>query len=314
MPLYPTLEDLNFDNLAQAQQYKPVTATTTTTQLPPPSSAPSSSTAPPAYPAPGAFPHGGSTLYPSLGEFMGLDVSHQNIKSIMPEHVGHEVIRSSTVASGAAGTGVVVAPITGSENMGVLRAEVQQGVRPVVLCKDNDGKVGIRVQHVDKGVFVSLVACNSPAAMAGLRFGDQLLQINGETIAGYDRSKVMGLIKKAAGERITFAVRDRPFERTITLQKDSTGHVGFIFKDGKITKIVEDSSAARNGLLTEHNLLEINGQNVVGLKDKERLEILRTSGGSVTLTIIPSFIYEHMVKCMKESLIRREMDHSIPDV
>ena len=50
------------------------------------------------------------------------------------------------------------------------------------------------------------------------------------------------------------------------MHKDSTGHVGFIFKNGKITSIVKDSSAARNGLLTEHNICEVNGQNVIGLK------------------------------------------------
>merc|ERR1719193_1308818 len=99
-----------------------------------------------------------------------------------------------------------------------MRAEVQQGVRQIVVCKDQEGKVGIRVQHVDKGVFVSLVTKNSPASLSGLRFGDQIIQINGITIAGYDRSKVMGLIKAAPGDRITLAVRDRPFERTITLQ------------------------------------------------------------------------------------------------
>ncbi len=58
----------------------------------------------------------------------------------------------------------------------------------------------------------------------------------------------------------------RPFERTITMQKDSTGHIGFVFKEGRITAIVKDSSAARNGVLTEHQLVEVNGQNVVGMK------------------------------------------------
>ena len=58
----------------------------------------------------------------------------------------------------------------------------------------------------------------------------------------------------------------RPFERTITMQKDSTGHIGFVFKENKITHIVKDSSAARNGVLIDHHLVEINGQNVVGLK------------------------------------------------
>jgi len=58
----------------------------------------------------------------------------------------------------------------------------------------------------------------------------------------------------------------RPFERTITLQKDSAGTVGFVFKENKITAIVKDSSAARNGLLTDHHMVEVNGQNVIGLK------------------------------------------------
>jgi len=58
----------------------------------------------------------------------------------------------------------------------------------------------------------------------------------------------------------------RPFERTITLQKDSAGTVGFVFKENKITAIVKDSSAARNGVLIEHHMVEVNGQNVIGLK------------------------------------------------
>ena len=50
------------------------------------------------------------------------------------------------------------------------------------------------------------------------------------------------------------------------MQKDSANHVGFAFKDGQIKQIVKDSSAARNGLLTDHYLTEVNGQNVIGLK------------------------------------------------
>lgn len=53
------------------------------------------------------------------------------------------------------------------------------------------------------------------------------------------------MIKKAPSERITFAVRDRPFERTITMQKDSSNHVGFSYNNGKIKAIIKDSSAAR---------------------------------------------------------------------
>ena len=54
----------------------------------------------------------------------------------------------------------------------------------MILCKDGQGKVGLRVQTYKKGVFVSLVVPGSPAAMAGLKFGDQLLTLGNSELAG----------------------------------------------------------------------------------------------------------------------------------
>lgn len=44
------------------------------------------------------------------------------------------------------------------------------------------------------------------------------------------------------------------------MHKDHSGNIGFQFKEGKIIAIVKDSSAARNGVLTDHQILEINGK------------------------------------------------------
>ena len=52
------------------------------------------------------------------------------------------------------------------------------GVREVVLCKDQKGKCGLSLYHVNKGVFVCFVGKGSPAAMAGIRFGDQILTVS----------------------------------------------------------------------------------------------------------------------------------------
>ena len=60
-----------------------------------------------------------------------------------------------------------------------------------------------------QGLFVALVQQNSPAALAGLRFGDQILQINGQNVAGWDNDKAHKVLKQASGDRISFAVRDR---------------------------------------------------------------------------------------------------------
>merc|ERR1712130_319081 len=164
------------------------------------------------------------------------------------------------------------------------------------------------------GVFVCLVTKGSPAALGGLRFGDQILQVNGENLAGFSSDKVHDLLKKAGVNNITMAVRDRPFERTLTLHKDSSGHIGFQFKDGKITSIVVDSSAARNGLLIDHQLLEVNGQNVVGVKDKEVGVAIEEAGDVITITIIPTYIYNIITKNMSSSLVKKLMDHSIPEM
>jgi len=43
----------------------------------------------------------------------------------------------------------MVAPVTG-QNKGLMRAEVKHGIREVVTCKDSEGKIGLRVRHVNK--------------------------------------------------------------------------------------------------------------------------------------------------------------------
>lgn len=150
--------------------------------------------------------------------------------------------------------------------------------------------------------------------MVGLRFGDQILSINEEYVAGYSLRQVHDVIRKAGGERITMAVRDRPFERTVTMVKDSVGSFGFDFKDGRINTLVKDSSAARNGLLIDHHLLEVNGQNVVSMKDSMVKDLIRASPGTVTITIMPSVIFDHLIKYTSGGLLKRMMDRSIPEI
>jgi syntenin-1 len=77
------------------------------------------------------------------------------------------------------------------------------------LCKDASGKVGIRVQAINKGVFVCLVMKGSPAALAGIRFGDQILQINGTTVAGFSVDQAHALFRKSPVNGISVVVRDR---------------------------------------------------------------------------------------------------------
>lgn len=289
--LYPSLEDLKVDQVIQAQARA----------LPRMAALPAQETAvsPP------------SVLYPNLAElesYMGLSLSSQEVQQSLPQMPEGD---SKAIASLLPGQ--VVAPVSGN-NLGVKRAEIKPGVREIHLCKDERGKTGLRLRAIDKGLFVQLVQANTPASLVGLRFGDQILQIDGRDCAGWSTEKAHRALKKASAEKIVMVIRDRPFQRTVTMHKDSLGQIGFIIKKGKVVSVVKGSSAARNGLLTNHYVCEVNGQNVIGLKDKAIMEILASAGNVITLTLIPTVIYEHMVKKLSPTLLHHTMDHSIPDV
>ncbi|KAM5136040.1 syntenin-2 [Mantella aurantiaca] len=297
MSLYPSLEDLKVDRAMQAQSTQVISR-------PPPALMPAAAPPSAQASAPG--------LYPSLSElnnYMGLSLTDEELQlnlSLVPSG-GNEVAVPSTMSGG------LIAPVTGND-IGLRRSEIKHGIRELILCKDEKGKIGLRLRAVDKGIFVQLVQVNSPAALVGLRFGDQILQINEQNCAGWSTDKAHKALKKAGQDRISMIVRDRPFQRTVTLQKDSAGQVGFLVKKGEISALVKDSSAARNGLLTNHYLCEVNGQNVIGLKDRQIGEILALSGRSVTVTVIPSIIFEHIIKRMSSGVMKNSMDHSIPEV
>ncbi|XP_062247342.1 syntenin-2 [Platichthys flesus] len=302
MSLYPSLEDLKVDKVIKAQ------AQFAQTTIPMPAITEGTH-----QPQLATLGMPGSTLYPNLeelGDYMGLALNGDEVQrnlALMP------VADNQVAVPFSSGVGGMVRPVTGAD-VGIMRAEIRPGLREIILCKDQDRKVGLRLRSIDNGVFIQLVQANSPAALAGLRFGDQVLQINGQNCAGWSVDKAHKALKAAAETRIELVVRDRPFQRTVTMQKDSSGHVGFIYKSGKITSLVKDGSAARNGLLTEHFICEINGQNIIGLKDSQIKDILTTSPTTMTITIMPKFIYEHMIKRMSTGLLRSSMDHSVPEV
>uniref|UniRef100_A0A0M3J3Z6 PDZ domain-containing protein n=1 Tax=Anisakis simplex TaxID=6269 RepID=A0A0M3J3Z6_ANISI len=195
-------------------------------------------------------------------------------------------------------TPAMIAPIT-SQSTGFFRANVTHCVRQAMLAKDRNGKYGMRFRSINKGIFVQFVADGSPAAYAGIRFGDQILKLNDTEVIGMTADKAMDLMtntknpqqllvtfrdraSSSLGHSFSFAANQlivrksiqqyqfidcyRPFERTITLHRDSSGNFGFTHKENLITAIAKDSSASRNGLLIQHRIIEIDGRNVIAYK------------------------------------------------
>ncbi|PIK52226.1 putative syntenin-1 [Apostichopus japonicus] len=101
------------------------------------------------------------------------------------------------------------------------------------------------------------------------------------------------------------------FERTYT-SEDSVGYVGFVFNKGKITAIGKDSSAARNGLLIDQQCWKSRQKS--WNTDKKIGEILKNVGQTVTVTVMPNFVFDHMMKNISSSLVKGSMDHSVPEI
>uniref|UniRef100_A0A2K6KL89 PDZ domain-containing protein n=1 Tax=Rhinopithecus bieti TaxID=61621 RepID=A0A2K6KL89_RHIBE len=292
MSLYPSLGNLKVDNVIQAQ---------TAFSANPANPAILSEAAAPISQDGNLYPK----LYPELSQYMGLKEIHANVAVVSGTSIQRQLVARPS------GMICMVAPVTDND-AGIRRGEIKQGIREVILCTDQDGKIGLGLKSIDNDIFVQLVQANSPASLVGLRFGDQVLQINGENC--FWRRDYHDM-----------TIRDRPFERTITMHKDSTGHTpSQKKKKRKITSTVKNSSAARNGLLTEHNIYEINRQNVIGLKNSQTADILSTYETAVTTMIMPPFIFElfistapgheHIIKRMAPSIMKSLMDHAIPEV
>lgn len=252
-----------------------------------------------------------------IGQQQQIYPSFNNNQQQYSLHLGASIDDSQSSSSSSIypslSKAVMVAPWSGY-SQAHKQLQPTNAIRPVIVCKDSSGKVGLRVGAVQGGIFVVLVHASSPAAMAGLKFGDQLLEVNDIPVAGYSMSKVHDIIKKSSPDELRFAIRDRPFARSVMLYKDNHGLVGFMFnKHGKIVSINKDSSAARNGLLIDHNMIEINAQNVVGLDETEIRSILDECGNVVILTVLPSKIFEQMIEHTDAKLIRNSMDHSAPE-
>ncbi|CAG9538854.1 unnamed protein product [Cercopithifilaria johnstoni] len=205
----------------------------------------------------------------------------------------------------------IIAPIT-SQCSGLAKANLTHGIRKVILNRIKGKKYGLRMRAINQGIFVQLVTEGSPAATAGIRFGDQLLNLNGTEVVGMTGQKVMNMMKKSK-DSIILILRDRPLASMITLHKDAAGLLGFSFKDNLITAVMQETSASRNGLLINQRIIEIDGRNVMAFKNKAMKSCLDNAPMTVTLTLMPTEFYDEITKNLHRSLMKKQ-NHNVPQL
>uniref|UniRef100_A0A8C9B2Z2 PDZ domain-containing protein n=1 Tax=Phocoena sinus TaxID=42100 RepID=A0A8C9B2Z2_PHOSS len=177
MSLYPSLEDLKVDKQAQTA----FSANPANPAILSEASAPISQDG-------NLYPK----LYPELPQYMDLSLNEEEIRANMAMVPGAP--SQGQLVARASSMNYMVVPVTGNDT---------------AIRRDQGGKIGLRLKSIDNGIFVQLVQANSPSSLVGLRFGDQVLQINGENCAGWSSNRAHKVLKQAFGEKITMTIRDR---------------------------------------------------------------------------------------------------------
>ena len=195
---------------------------------------------------------------------------------------------------------------------------------------------------------MSLVVPGSPAAMAGLRFGDQLLTLGSAELAGRTEDRVHGMLRSVICYHHVMTHHRAPAQEQPREQHRAGGagpaavpqprahqgqggqarHHGQVrtgdpsslfkqviyshlaFRDGAVSAIAVASTAARNGVLVGDQLVEVNGACVVGLGDREVRRRIEQEAAAVTLTTMPQETFRAMVRGMSGWLVRNKMNHS----
>ncbi|XP_066462103.1 LOW QUALITY PROTEIN: Na(+)/H(+) exchange regulatory cofactor NHE-RF4 [Eleutherodactylus coqui] len=149
----------------------------------------------------------------------------------------------------------------------------EPAARGCLLRRDRNGNYGFNLEMETErgGHVVRQVVPGGPAHLAGLREGDQILQIQGEYVHEQEHIRVAQKIR-ASGSRLS-----------LTLQSlcESQG------VRGTFQLTVEDGAAAQKvGVPQGARLIEVNGESVVSFTMSQLTKRLQQSGSRVVLLVL----------------------------
>ncbi len=128
----------------------------------------------------------------------------------------------------------------------------------------------------------------------GVHVGDQLLNINGITVAGMKPQEIYNIINRIdIMESINTNIKSRPYGKIHQLHKDLTGNIiGVTLKNKKITNIIRDTSCARNGVLIDHYIVNVDGKDVTSYNNTQLIEYIKMRSNIVTIIVYPDNFYK----------------------
>uniref|UniRef100_A0A182LTP2 PDZ domain-containing protein n=1 Tax=Anopheles culicifacies TaxID=139723 RepID=A0A182LTP2_9DIPT len=166
----------------------------------------------------------------------------------------------------------------------------------LLIRKGEGGKIGVTLRRIHEGrLLICAVTRRSPAYMAGLRYGDEILCLENEPISGMmELEQVRDLVQKNLRNSIKLRTQDKLGERYVTIARDMEKGFGFRFMNGEITFVRPNTMAERRGLERRLQIIEVNEEVVVGMQDEDIEAIIYASDDVVTLCVVPVKVYRQL--------------------
>ncbi|XP_052897450.1 syntenin-1-like [Anopheles moucheti] len=177
----------------------------------------------------------------------------------------------------------------------IARFPAANGIRELLVRKGEGGKIGVTGRRIHEGkILICGVTRRSPAYMAGLRYGDEILCLENELLSALELDRVRDLVRKNLRNSIRLRTKDKPDERYVTIARDVQKGFGFRFMNGEITFVRKNTAAERRGLERRLQIIEVNEEVVVGMQDEDIEAIINAKDDVVTLCVVPVKVYRQL--------------------
>nr|XP_020666644.1 Na(+)/H(+) exchange regulatory cofactor NHE-RF3 [Pogona vitticeps]XP_020666653.1 Na(+)/H(+) exchange regulatory cofactor NHE-RF3 [Pogona vitticeps] len=241
----------------------------------------------------------------SAGPVVFLVLDEDSYKSAQKEGVNFEKLGQKTQTQQAEHP----APVTNG-----VPGPVPQPRLCYIVKEQNSYGFSLKTTAGEKGLYIIDVSLQGPAAKAGVKPNDRLIEINGENVENDTHEEVVEKVKKS-GNKVMFLLSDKESDqyyngqnipltrdmanlkllplkpRSIELEKGENGY-GFYLKmeqNGKghfIKDIDSGSPAAMAGLKDNDFLVAVNGETTETLDHNTVVERIRQSGEKTTLLVV----------------------------
>lgn len=181
--------------------------------------------------------------------------------------------------------------------LGITGLQVKEIDRDVIPSMS-----GIAAHVIKNNAFVMYTRPGSPAFWAGVRFGDEILDVNDAFVYGWNNDQVHEFFRDQPGDRYEIIVRKRPFTRNFTFTCGKCEEIGFQIHEGRIINVYGATEAYEKGLLVNYQIIEINRENVIGVHDPQMRFAFR-KGKQFSITVMPGLIYEHLMDKMNQEKV-----------